>query len=157
MWYARLTIGQPDEKEDELPAKRRILRLRYRCPHVNFNSSEHAPQRVDKFRSDLGPAELRAGPFCVRSRPYSVAGTPIARFFAIRPLPELETMPEIHLSDTDRLDWALKAFKKMMQKSGILATLRQKRHYTKPSQARQLKSKAAQRTRQKAARARRRS
>jgi small subunit ribosomal protein S21 len=66
-------------------------------------------------------------------------------------------MPEIHLSDTDRLDWALKAFKKKMQKSGIFATLRRKRHYTKPSEARQLTSKAAQRARHTAARARRRS
>ena len=66
-------------------------------------------------------------------------------------------MPEIHLSDTDRLDWALKSFKKMVQKAGILAELRRKRHYTKPSVARQLKSKAAQRARHKAARAARRS
>ena len=66
-------------------------------------------------------------------------------------------MPEIHLSETDRVDWALKAFKKLMQKSGIFATLRRKRHYTKPSEARQLKSKAAQRARHKAARASRRS
>ena len=66
-------------------------------------------------------------------------------------------MPEIHLEDTDRLDWALKAFKKKMQKSGILAALRRKRHYTKPSEARQLKSKAAQRARHKAARNRKRS
>ena len=65
-------------------------------------------------------------------------------------------MPEIHLEDTDRLDWALKSFKKKMQKSGILAALRRKRHYVKPSEARQLKSKAAQRARHKdAARARR--
>ena len=66
-------------------------------------------------------------------------------------------MPEIHLSETDRLDWALKAFKKKMQKSGILATLRRKRHYTRPSEARQLKSKAARRARHKAARGRKRS
>ena len=66
-------------------------------------------------------------------------------------------MPEINLSDTDRLDWALKSFKKKMQKSGIFAVLRRKRHYTKPSEARQLKSKAAQRARHKAARATRRS
>ena len=66
-------------------------------------------------------------------------------------------MPEIHLSDTDRLDWALKSFKKKMQKSGILAALRRKRYYVKPSEARQLKSKAAQRARHKAARATRRS
>lgn len=66
-------------------------------------------------------------------------------------------MIEIQLSDDDRLDWALKSFKKKMQKSGILAVLRRKRHYTKPSEARQLKSKAAQRARHKAARATRRS
>ena len=65
-------------------------------------------------------------------------------------------MPEIILNETDRVDWALKAFKKMMQKPGIFATLRRKRHYTKPSEARQLKSKAAQRNRHKAARSARR-
>lgn len=64
-------------------------------------------------------------------------------------------MPEIHLSDTDRLEWALKSFKKKVQKAGIFRELRRKRHFTKPSEARQLKSKAAQRARHKAARARR--
>jgi small subunit ribosomal protein S21 len=64
-------------------------------------------------------------------------------------------MPEIHLADTDRLEWALKSFKKKVQKAGILADLRRKRHYTKPSAARQLKSKAAERARHKAARTRR--
>ena len=49
-------------------------------------------------------------------------------------------MPEIQLEETDRLDWALKAFKKKMQKSGIFATLRRKRYYTKPSEARGLVS-----------------
>ncbi len=61
-------------------------------------------------------------------------------------------MPEIRLSDTDRLDWALKTFKRMMQKSGILREMRRRRHYVKPSEARQLKSKAAQRARDKARR-----
>jgi small subunit ribosomal protein S21 len=64
-------------------------------------------------------------------------------------------MPEVLLSDTDRLDWALKTFKKKVQKAGILQQLRRKRHFTKPSEARQLKSKAAQRARHRAARARR--
>jgi small subunit ribosomal protein S21 len=63
-------------------------------------------------------------------------------------------VPEIRLSDTDRLDWALKAFKRQMQKSGILRELRRRRHYVKPSEARQIKSKAAQRTRNKAGRKR---
>jgi small subunit ribosomal protein S21 len=61
-------------------------------------------------------------------------------------------MPEIILSDTDRLDWALKTFKRQMQKSGILRELRRRRHHVKPSEARQIKSKAAQRARDKAAR-----
>ncbi len=61
-------------------------------------------------------------------------------------------MPEIFLNETDRLDWALKTFKRQVQKSGILRELRRRRHHVKPSEARQIKSKAAQRARDKAAR-----
>jgi len=63
-------------------------------------------------------------------------------------------MPEIILNETDRIDWALKTFKRQMQKSGVLRELRRRRHYVKPSEARQLKTKAAQRLRDKAARKR---
>ena len=63
-------------------------------------------------------------------------------------------MPEIHLADTDRLDWALKVFKRRMQDSGILQELRRRRHLVKPSAARLMKSKAAQRARDKAKRRR---
>lgn len=61
-------------------------------------------------------------------------------------------MPEILLDETDRLDWALKTFKRQVQKSGILQELRKRRHHVKPSEARKIKSKAAQRARAKAAR-----
>jgi len=54
-------------------------------------------------------------------------------------------MIEVTLQDGDRLDWALKTFKKKVQKSGLLQELRKRRHYVKPSLARQLKSSAAQR------------
>ena len=54
-------------------------------------------------------------------------------------------MIEVTLDDTDRIDWALKAFKKKVQKSGLLQDLRRKRHYVKPSEARQLKAAAARR------------
>ena len=64
-------------------------------------------------------------------------------------------MPEIQLNETDSIEWALKRFKRQMQTSGILRELRRRRHYVKPSAARQLKSKAAQRARTKAARNRR--
>jgi small subunit ribosomal protein S21 len=58
---------------------------------------------------------------------------------------------EIVLSDSDRIEWAIKAFKRAIQQSGVLRELRRRRHYVKPSEARQLKSKAAQRARAKAA------
>ncbi len=63
-------------------------------------------------------------------------------------------MIEIKLSDSDSIEWALKAFKRKMQRSGILKELRQKRYYVKPSEARQLKSAAAQRRQRKDARGR---
>lgn len=54
-------------------------------------------------------------------------------------------MVEITLEESDRLDWALKSFKRKVQRAGVLADLRRKRHYTKPSVARQLKAAAARR------------
>jgi small subunit ribosomal protein S21 len=54
-------------------------------------------------------------------------------------------MVEITLDENDRIDWALKSFKRKVQKAGVLAELRRKRHYTKPSVAKQLKSAAARR------------
>ena len=54
-------------------------------------------------------------------------------------------MIEVRLEEGDRLDWALKTFKKKMQRSGILKDLRRKRFYVKPSEARQLKANAARR------------
>lgn len=59
-------------------------------------------------------------------------------------------MPEIVLTENDRIDWALKTFKRQVQKAGILRELRKRRHYVKPSAARQLKSKAAERARHRA-------
>ena len=61
-------------------------------------------------------------------------------------------MPEILLDETDRLDWALKTFKRRVEKAGILRELRRRRHYVKPSEARKIKSKAAKRAKAKAAR-----
>ena len=54
-------------------------------------------------------------------------------------------MIEVRLSETDGLDWALKVFKRKVQKAGILKELKQKRHYLKPSIARALKAQAARR------------
>jgi small subunit ribosomal protein S21 len=56
-------------------------------------------------------------------------------------------MIEVILNDEDRIDLALKAFKRKVQRSGILREVREKRHYIKPSVARQLKTAAARRRR----------
>ncbi|HEX7018520.1 MAG TPA: 30S ribosomal protein S21 [Gemmatimonadaceae bacterium] len=54
-------------------------------------------------------------------------------------------MIEIKLEEDDRLDWALKQFKRKVQKAGVLKDLRRKRHYEKPSVVRQRKAAAAKR------------
>ena len=63
-------------------------------------------------------------------------------------------MIEIKIEEGDRLDWALKVFKRRIAKSGILKDLRKKRHYVKPSEARQLKAAAARRRKRSASRER---
>ncbi len=65
-------------------------------------------------------------------------------------------MIEVQVSETDRLDWALKAFKRKVQRAGILKDLRRKRYYAKPSEARQLKEAAAERRRRSSKKGRRR-
>ena len=54
-------------------------------------------------------------------------------------------MIEVKLEEGDRIEWALKAFKRQVQKAGVLKELRRRRHHVKPSEARQLKAKAARR------------
>jgi len=54
---------------------------------------------------------------------------------------------QIILEEGDRLEWAIKAFKRKVLRSGILKDLRKKRFYVKPSAARRLKAAAARRRR----------
>ncbi|HEU4642522.1 MAG TPA: 30S ribosomal protein S21 [Gemmatimonadaceae bacterium] len=54
-------------------------------------------------------------------------------------------MIEVKLDEGDRIDWALKTFKRKVLRAGILKDLRRRRHYLKPSEAKHLKSQAAQR------------
>jgi small subunit ribosomal protein S21 len=61
-------------------------------------------------------------------------------------------MIEITLQEGDRLEWALKSFKRKVIQSGLFAELRRRRHYVKPSEARQLKDEVALRRARAAAR-----
>jgi len=56
-------------------------------------------------------------------------------------------MSEIKIKESDSIEWAVKVFRRKVQRSGVLREFRQKRHYTKPSLARRLKQIAARRRR----------
>jgi small subunit ribosomal protein S21 len=63
---------------------------------------------------------------------------------------------EIEIGENDRLEWALKQFRRRMIRSGLFKDMRRKRFYEKPSEARKAKSKAALRRRHKDRKAARR-
>ena len=58
-------------------------------------------------------------------------------------------MIEIKIEEGDRLDWALKQFRRRMLRSGMFRDMRRKRFYEKPSEAKKAKAKAAERRRHK--------
>ncbi len=52
-------------------------------------------------------------------------------------------MSEIRVKDNESLDNALRRFKRSCAKSGVLAEVRKREHYEKPSVKRKKKSEAA--------------
>jgi small subunit ribosomal protein S21 len=59
------------------------------------------------------------------------------------PLEGGESMSEVRLKENESLDSALKRFKRSCAKSGVLAEVRKREHYEKPSVKRKKKSEAA--------------
>lgn len=59
-------------------------------------------------------------------------------------------MVEVQLGENDRLDWALKQFRRKMIRSGMFRDMKKRRFYEKPSEARKRKSQAAERRRHRA-------
>lgn len=62
---------------------------------------------------------------------------------------ERNPLIEILLDEHDRIDWALKKFRRQMLRSGRFKDMKRKRFYVKPSEARKVKEKAAERRRHK--------
>jgi small subunit ribosomal protein S21 len=56
---------------------------------------------------------------------------------------EKETMAEVRVKEGESLDSALRRFKRQCARSGVLAELRKREHYEKPSVKRKKKSEAA--------------
>jgi small subunit ribosomal protein S21 len=54
-------------------------------------------------------------------------------------------MVEVLLAEGEKIEGALRVFKKKVQRAGVLQDLRRRRHYVKPSEARLRKAEAAQR------------
>ena len=52
-------------------------------------------------------------------------------------------MAEVRLKDNESLDSALRRFKRQCSRSGVLAEVRKREHYEKPSVKRKKKSEAA--------------
>ncbi|PTN37764.1 30S ribosomal protein S21 [Desulfonatronum sp. SC1] len=52
-------------------------------------------------------------------------------------------MPGIILSENDHFDFALRKFKKQVEKAGILSELKKRQHYEKPSVQKKKKEAAA--------------
>lgn len=52
-------------------------------------------------------------------------------------------MSEVRIKDNESLDNALRRFKKQCAQSGVLAEVRKREHYEKPSVKRKKKSEAA--------------
>lgn len=58
-------------------------------------------------------------------------------------------MAEIKVKDNETFDNALKRFKRQCAKSGVLAEVRKREHYVKPSVKRKKKSEAARKRKNK--------
>jgi small subunit ribosomal protein S21 len=56
---------------------------------------------------------------------------------------------EIQLGDGDNMERALKQFRRKLQREGLFAELRRRRHYLKPSAARAVKATLARRRKRK--------
>ncbi len=52
-------------------------------------------------------------------------------------------MPGVFLGDNDAFDYALRRFKKQVEKAGILSELKKRQHYEKPSIQKKKKEAAA--------------
>jgi small subunit ribosomal protein S21 len=60
-----------------------------------------------------------------------------------RSLGGVEQLSEIRLKENESLDSALKRFKRQCAKAGVLAEVRKREHYEKPSVKKKKKSEAA--------------
>ncbi|NLW08209.1 MAG: 30S ribosomal protein S21 [Clostridia bacterium] len=56
-------------------------------------------------------------------------------------------MSEVRVGKNESLDAALRRFKRVCQKAGVLAEVRKREHYEKPSVKRKKKSEAARKRR----------
>ena len=98
------------------------------------------------FKSQIAPKGLQFNPsdFFISDH-YATILTVVSYPKYIQPgyLSSLTNMPGIKVKDNESLDNALARFKKQCAKYGVLAEIRKREHYEKPSVKRKKKSEAA--------------
>jgi len=80
-----------------------------------------------------------------RPLPRSESGEGSDRHFKIHNPRSVRRMVEVKLGENDRLDWALKQFRRKMIRSGLFKDMKRRRFYEKPSVAKRRKAAAAKR------------
>jgi small subunit ribosomal protein S21 len=91
---------------------------------------------------------LPAGEFSLTGVSWTPGDVPRSCFFRFGSVGR-KVVVEIQIGENDRLDWALKQFRRRMIRSGLFKDMRRKRFYEKPSEARKAKEKAAERRKHK--------
>jgi small subunit ribosomal protein S21 len=96
-------------------------------------------------RAHEGPGAARRTGFCLlppaslESRPLQYAKPP-ANGLKIK---RLSSMPSVRIRENEYFDAALRRFKRACEKAGVLAELRRREFYEKPTQERKRKKAAA--------------
>ncbi|MSR06508.1 MAG: 30S ribosomal protein S21 [Gemmatimonadetes bacterium] len=150
--------GRPDRPPDFGGAERpRVCAAPYAGPGFPGLHAGHAePRELCQFREaqdfDVGCrfGDRRAAGCTHTARAAGTESAPAIEPGRTRAFSGRPGLTEIILREGDHIEWAIKAFRRKVQRSNILRDLRKKRHYVKPSIAKRLKQQAAAARRRKA-------
>jgi small subunit ribosomal protein S21 len=110
----------------------------------------HKKGRVVGSQRDQAGAGVDVSPFSIAVAPWRHEATPPARpAHPDRVIFRETTVADIQLDEGDSVERALKQFRRKLQREGLFAELRRRRHYLKPSAARVVKSALARRRKRK--------
>jgi small subunit ribosomal protein S21 len=110
----------------------------------------HPKGRVFGSQRDQAGAGVDVSPFSIAAAPSRLSAARLAHPGRVI-YPE-NTVADIQLDEGDSVERALKQFRRKLQREGLFAELRRRRHYLKPSEARVVKAALARRRKRKSLR-----